>query len=100
MVILRKLYAPIVKVLDFFLDNEEFDYSLTDIAKYADIGSSTLHQIWPKLVEFDIVKKIRRVGKTELYRLNLNNPLVKKLRELDMTISTLAIEKEVREQAV
>ena len=27
--------SPIVKVIDFFLDNREFDYSLTDIAKNA-----------------------------------------------------------------
>ena len=28
--------SPVVKVIDFFIDNQEFDYSLTDIAKNAE----------------------------------------------------------------
>ena len=32
--------SPIVKVIDFFLDNREFDYSLTDIAKTLTSGGA------------------------------------------------------------
>ena len=79
--------SPIVKVIDFFLDNREFDYSLTDIAKNADIGWSTLHQFWNNIVKLGIVTKTRKIGRAELYKLNPNSPLVKKLIELDMGIS-------------
>ena len=79
--------SPIVKVIDFFLDNREFDYSLTDIAKKADVGWSTLHQFWKDIVRLGIVTKTRRIGRAELYKLNLNSPLVKKLIELDTAIS-------------
>ena len=92
--------SPIIKVLDFFLDNEEFDYSLTDVAKYADIGWSTLHQVWPKLVALGIVTKTRRIGRAEMHRLNTKNPLVKKLIELDMTLSKQAIESQLLEKVV
>lgn len=34
--------TPILRVLDFFMIYEEFDYSMTDIAKHAGIGYSTL----------------------------------------------------------
>jgi len=91
--------APIVKAIDFFLDNREFDYSLTEIAKYADIGWSTLHQFWPKLVAMEIVKKTRRVGRAELYRLNVANPLVKKLVDLDWAISKQAVRRELAKVA-
>ena len=90
--------SPIVKVIDFFLDNKEFDYSLTDIAKNADIGWSTLHQFWNNLVKLEIVTKTRRIGRAELYKLNLNSPLVKKLVYLDMDISKKLMNQELGKQ--
>ena len=90
--------SPIVKVIDFFLDNREFDYSLTDIAKNADIGWSTLHGFWKELVKLDIVTKTRRIGRAELYKLNLNSPLVKKLVDLDNDISKKMMDEEINKQ--
>src|SRR3989338_2317078 len=79
--------TPVVKVIDFFLDNREFDYSLTDIAKHADIGWTTLHLFWKDFVKLGIVTKTRRIGRTELYKLNAKNPLVQKLIELYLAVS-------------
>ena len=87
--------SPIVKVIDFFIDNREFDYSLTDITKNADIGWSTIHQFWTDLVKLGIVVKTRRIGRAELYKLNLSSPLVKKLIDLDMSISKKLISKDL-----
>lgn len=89
--------SPIVKVIDFFIDNREFDYSLTDIAKNADVGWSTIHQFWTDLVKLEIVTKTRRIGRAELYKLNLSSPLVKKLIDLDVSISKKMVS-EGREQ--
>lgn len=88
--------APIVKVIDFFLDNQEFDYSLTDIAKNSDIGWSTLHLFWDKLTSLGIVKKTRRIGRAELYILNTTNPIVKQLIELDKIVSLKLMRKKQR----
>ena len=90
--------SPLVKVIDFFLENREFDYSLTDIAKNADIGWSTLHGFWNNVVMLGIVKKTRKIGRAELYMLNLDSPLVKKLIELDMDISKKMANKEIHKQ--
>ena len=87
--------SPIVKVIDFFLDNREFDYSLTDIAKNADIGWSTLHLFWTDLVKLGIVIKTRRIGRAELYKLNISSPLVKKLIDLDTSISIKLMDAEL-----
>ncbi len=57
--------------------NREFDYSLTDIAKGADVGWSTLHQFFGEFVRLGIVKKTRRIGRAELYKLDEENSLVK-----------------------
>src|SRR3989344_6017114 len=90
--------SPIIRVIDFFLDNREFDYSLTDIAKNAGIGWSTLHLFWKKLVLMEVVVKTRRIGRAELYKLNINNPLVKKLIDLDSTISKKFIDAETKQK--
>ncbi|MBI3051522.1 hypothetical protein HYY74_03625 [Candidatus Woesearchaeota archaeon] len=87
--------APVVKVLDFFLENREFDYSLTDIAKNSDIGWSTLHKFWNDLVKLEVVTKTRRIGRAELYRLNMGSPLVRKLIEIDNDISKKLIQQEL-----
>ena len=92
--------SPIVKVIDFFLDNQEFEYSLTDIAKNADIGWSTLHLFWDELVKLGIVTKTRRIGRAELYKLNLQSQLVKKLIELDMSISKKLMHETLTKQKV
>lgn len=92
--------GPVVKILDFLVDNQEFDYSLTDIAKGAEIAWSTLHECWPELVALKIVKKTRRIGRAELYKLDTQNPLVQKLLDLDQFISLQFIEREVEPLAV
>ena len=90
--------SPIVKVIDFFLDNREFDYSMTDIAKNSDIGWSTLHGFWKEFVKLGIVTKTRRIGRAELYKLNLKSPVVKKLIDLDNDISKKLIQEELNRQ--
>ncbi|TAL57994.1 MAG: hypothetical protein EPN86_00975 [Nanoarchaeota archaeon] len=90
--------APIMKVIDFFLDNREFDYSLTDIAKNSDIGWSTLHQFWGNVVDLGIVAKTRKIGRAELYKLNMSSPLVKKLIDLDKDISKRLMAEELNRQ--
>ncbi len=84
--------SPVIKVLDFLIDNQEFDYSLTDIAKGAGIAWSTLHACWPDFVKVGIVIKTRKIGRAELYKLDLANPLVKKLIEMDILVSTQLID--------
>ena len=90
--------SPIVKVIDFFLDNREFDYSLTDIAKNSDIGWSALHQFRSNFVKLEIVTKTRKIGRAELYKLNSNSPLVKKLIEIDVDISKKLLHEEINKQ--
>ncbi len=90
--------APVMKVIDFFLDNREFDYSLTDIAKNSGIGWSTLHHFWGNIVGLGLVVKTRKIGRAELYKLNLDSPLVKKLIDLDKDVSKKLMAEELNKQ--
>lgn len=78
--------SPIVKVLDFLITYQAFDYPLTEIAEKSGVGYSTLQTFWDKLVANNIVIKTRRVGKSDLYKLNSKNPAVKQLIKLDWNL--------------
>ena len=77
---------PIMRVLDFLITFQAFDYPLTEIAKNSGVGYSTLQTFWDKLERNCIVIKTRRVGKSDLYKLNTNNPAVKQLIKLDWNL--------------
>lgn len=78
--------SPALKILDFLMDNKVFDYSKTDIAKGAGVSRTTLFSVWENLEKSGLVIETREVGRAKMYKLNLPNPIVKKLIELDNTI--------------
>ena len=70
--------TPINRVLNFLVINEDYDYSLTDIAKNAKVGYATLYLFWEKFEKAGIVKQTRFVGKAKMFVLNKKNPIVQK----------------------
>jgi len=74
---------PVIKVLDFLITFQLFDYPLTEIARNSGVSYSSLLAFWDKLVRNNIVVKTRRVGKSDLFKLNTQNPAVKNLMKLD-----------------
>jgi predicted transcriptional regulator len=85
----------VMKVLDFLISFQSFDYLLTEIAKNSGVSYSTLQTFWDKLVRNKIVIKTRRVGKSDLYKLNTENPAVKQLIKLDWNL-TKGAEREIQ----
>jgi len=77
---------PVMKVLDFLMTFQLFDYPMTEIAKNSGVSYSTLQTFWDKLIENKIVVKTRRVGKSDLYKLNTKNPAVRQLIRLDWNL--------------
>jgi len=81
--------TPKIKVLEFLIEGRELDYSISDIAEGAGIGRTTLFRIWNDFIQLGIVKNTRNIGNAKLFRLNLENPFVKKMADL---FDTLVIE--------
>ena len=75
--------SPVIRVLDYLLTEREIDFSITDMAKNAGIGRATLYRIWETLIKNQIIIFTREIGKAKLYKLNMENPRIKKLVELD-----------------
>jgi len=78
---------PMLRVTDFLIDNMPFKYTKTEIARCLGISRTTLYKVWRILEEFDIVVKVGEFGRAKFYKLNKDNPIVRKLIELDDAIS-------------
>lgn len=90
---------PIFKVLDFLVVNEDFDYSMTDIARLSNVGYSTLKLFWGRIEDSGIVMNTRTVGKAKMYRLDLANPAVRKFREFYWAVTKHAVRSGTVERA-
>ena len=73
--------SPKNKVLDFLITYSELDYSLKEIAKFSEAGYSTIKLLVKKLVKDKWMTPTRKISKIKLYKLNVNNPEVKKFIE-------------------
>ena len=77
---------PVMKVIDFLISFQLFDYPLTEIAKNSGVSYSTMQTFWDNLEKNCIVIKTRKVGKSDLYKLNTKNPAVQQLIKLDWNL--------------
>ena len=77
---------PLMKVLDFLITFQSFDYPLTEIAKNSGVSYSTLQTFWERLERNKIVIKTRRIGKSDMFKLNTENPAVQMLIKLDLSL--------------
>lgn len=85
---------PFIRVLDFLMYSRDFDYPFTEIAKNANVNFQTLKKLWPKLEENKFIMTTRALGGTQLYKINIANPNVKKIIELNNVLCWRAAGKE------
>ena len=71
--------TPVIRVLDFLLEGRGLDYSLSDIAENSNIGWTTLHRIWDKMLKSGMIIATREIGRAKLFKLNEENKTVKEL---------------------
>ena len=77
---------PVIKVLDFLITFQLFDYSLMEIAKNLGVSYYKIKSLWDRIEKKNIGVKTRRVGKSDLYKLNTENPAIKQLITLDWNL--------------
>jgi DNA-binding transcriptional ArsR family regulator len=79
------------QILDFFLDHKEFDYSPGEIAKKTGLSFRTIFRELPSLEKNQIIYISRKIGKTNMYRLNTDLQAVTFLEKFAFEISQLQI---------
>ncbi|HLD81270.1 MAG TPA: hypothetical protein VJA40_04685 [archaeon] len=79
--------TPFIRVVDFFLDNDSFDYSKSDIARESGVSRVTLDSVISRLLKLGVIKQTRVAGKSQMFQLNRANPAAQRLLELDVNLS-------------
>ncbi|MFW6282863.1 MAG: hypothetical protein ACOC1P_02310 [Minisyncoccales bacterium] len=69
--------TPKLRFLDFLIGNHFFDFNMTDMAKEASISYNSLKGFFNEFLEKGIIVKTRRVGKSDMYKLNTENKIAK-----------------------
>lgn len=90
--------SPELRVLDFLVINDDFDYSMTDIAKHSGVGYSTLKLFWPVLEKNKIVVPTRTVGKAKMFKLNYLNPSVEQFKKLYWTTAKAKVHQRLKKE--
>ena len=88
--------TPQLRVLDFLIDNYNFDFPLTEIARESNVSYNSLKVLFPYFVASRIVIKTRRIGKSDYFKLNLENQFMKNLMKLDWSLVEENIKEEVQ----
>ncbi len=89
----REGYTPKNKVLDFLIIAQDFDYSLKDIAKYSNVSYPCIKQLKKELVKDRWITLTRKVGKAQMYKLNIKNKKVQKFVDFFWAVVTEEVEK-------
>jgi len=79
------------QIVDFFLDHKEFDYSAGEIAKKTGLSFRTIFRELPHLEKNQLVYISRKIGKTNMYRLNTDFQAVIFLEKFAFEMSQLQI---------
>ena len=79
--------TPQLRVIDFMVENHFFDFPLTEMARESNVSYNSLKNFIEKFIDSGIFIKTRKIGKSEYYKLNLNNAFVRNLIKLDWILT-------------
>lgn len=84
------------KILDFFLDHKDLDYSVGEIAEKAEVSIQTVSKEISNLESLNLIVNYRTIGKTNMYRLNTRLRAILLLSEFTLQISQIPAIQEYR----
>jgi predicted transcriptional regulator len=79
--------TPQLRVLDFLIDNNFFDFPMTEIARESNVSYNSIILFFNDWIKREILVKTRKVGKSDYYKLNLDNSFIKNLIKLDWILT-------------
>lgn len=74
--------SPKMKILDFLLAFQAFDYSMTEIAQKTNVSYPIVVNVIEDFLRNGIVIETRKIGKARLFKLNEQSTLTKQLLKL------------------
>jgi len=87
--ILAEIFSSraVAQILDFFLDHKEFDYSPSEIAQKTGLSFRTVFREIPGIEKNELVYHSRKIGKTNMYKLNTDFEAVILLEKFSIQMS-------------
>ncbi len=79
--------TPQLRVLDFLIGFHFFDYPMTEIAKESNVSYNSITLFFNDFIKSGIIIKTRKVGKSDYYKLNMENPFIQDLIKLDWKLT-------------
>lgn len=79
--------ASTSKVMDFFLDHKDLDYSVAEVAEKSGLSIQTVSREMLNLEFQKLIIKHRTIGKTHMFRLNTKLRAIVLLSEFTLQIS-------------
>ena len=88
----------VAQILDFFLDHKEFDYSPSEVAQKSGLSFRTVFREIPNLEKNQLIYHSRKIGKTNMYKLNtdLHATLLLEKFVLEMSQLTRSTQEEIK----
>ncbi|MEM2873739.1 MAG: winged helix-turn-helix domain-containing protein [Nitrososphaerales archaeon] len=86
--------SPKLRILDYLLDYKLNDFTKKEIIEALGMSKLTFYKYFKDLEELGLVIASRKIGRATLYKINLENPIVKMLIEYETKLSLQIAEKE------
>ncbi|MGZ7068294.1 MAG: transcriptional repressor [Methanobacterium sp.] len=92
--------CPKVKVIDLLISNPQSEYTKTDIANYSGVARSTVYGIIDQLEEYKIIKRTKKVGRSQLYQANVESEITKLIAAFQISFEDMEMDKEVSKKEI
>ena len=87
----------IARIIDFFIINQNFNFSTGEISELSDVPLRTIQRIVPQLVEKEIIKEVKRSKKNKAYELNKDSELAEILNKYAISTMNSFINNKIRQ---
>ena len=79
--------SPKLRILDYLLDYKLNDFTKKEIIEALGMSKLTFYKYFKDLEELGLVTATRKIGRATLYKINLENPMVKMIVEYETKLS-------------
>lgn len=86
--------SPKIRILDYLLDYKLNDFTKKEIVEALGMSKLTFYKYFKDLEDLGLVTVSRKIGRASLYKINLENPMVKMLIAHETTLSLQIAEQE------
>jgi DNA-binding transcriptional ArsR family regulator len=86
--------SPKLRIVDYLLDYKLNDFTKKEIVKALGMSKLTFYKYFKDLVELGLVTPSRKIGRATLYKINLENPIVKMIIDCETKLSLQIAEQE------